>query len=257
MSIQQSSEDRSAVEKAISVLRAFEKDAHLPIGVSELARRTDLSKSTTFRLLGMLERNGVVERAGTSYRLGHVIKELGAQAVTPNHDRIRDAVTPFLADLYEATHMTVQLAVLSGTHVVYLNKLEGHDRLRTPSRIGGRMPAYSTAVGKVLLAYDAASAEEVLKTTRQAWTANTIVTDDGLRDELRRVRHSAVALDRGESLAELACLATPVMGARDVAIAAISISGDIATFPAGRLEAIVRRVGIGASRAAGALRSAA
>jgi IclR family transcriptional regulator, KDG regulon repressor len=243
-------DERAAVDKAICVLKAFGDDAHIGLGVTELARRARLSKSTAFRLLGMLERNGVVERAGSAYRLGRVMQELGAQANTPRQDRIRDLLTPFLADLYEATHLTVQLAVLAGSSVVYLNKLEGHQRLRTPSRIGGRMPAYCTGVGKVLLAFDDSAAEETLRRPRHAWTPNTIVDEQALRDELWRIRSASLAVDDGESLETLVCVAAPVMGRNGKPIAAISISGDASTFTQSAYEHVLRRVAYLASRAA-------
>ncbi|ALJ21781.1 IclR family transcriptional regulator [Microbacterium sp. No. 7] len=249
-------DERTAVDKAVSVLRAFGGDAHLGLGVSELARRAGLSKSTTFRLLGMLERNGVVERAGTAYRLGRVVQELGAQASTPGQDRVRDLLTPFLADLYEATHMTVQLAVLSGSHVIYLNKLEGHQRLRTPSRIGGHMPAYCTAVGKILLSHDAEAIEATLRSPRHAWTANTIVEEEALSRELWRARRDGVAVDRGESLDTLACVAAPVLGRGGAPVAAISISGDAASFHVANYEPMLRRVCLAASRLVTNVRSA-
>lgn len=248
-------DERTAVDKAISVLKAFDRDAHLGLGVSELARRADLSKSTTFRLLGMLERNGVVERAGTAYRLGRVVQELGAQASTPGQDRVRDLLTPFLADLYEATHMTVQLAVLSGPHVVYLNKLEGHQRLRTPSRIGGRMPAYCTAVGKILLSHDAEAIDATLRGPRHAWTENTVVDEEKLSRELWKARRDGIAFDRGESLDTLSCVAAPVMGRNGTPIAAISISGDSSTFQVANYEPMLRRVCLAASRLVANVRS--
>ena len=249
-----SRDERTAVDKAISVLRAFGRDAHVGLGVSELARRADLSKSTTFRLLGMLERNGVVERVGTAYRLGGVLQELGAQASTPGQDRVRDLLTPFIADLYEATHMTVQLAVLSGAHVVYLNKLEGHQRLRTPSRIGGRMPAYCTAVGKVLLAHDPVALDATLRNQRHAWTAQTIIEEEELTRELWKARRDGIAFDRGESLESLSCIAAPVRGHGGAPIAAISISGDAATFRPSVYEPMLRRVCLSASRLTASVR---
>src|SRR6185369_16671772 len=116
-------DDRAAVDKAVSLLAAFGAEACTGLGVSELARRTHLSKTTAHRVLGMLERNGVVERSGTSYRLGARLHELGRVAQVPGHERIRDLLLPFLTDLYELTRQTVHLAVLHGTDVVYLAKL--------------------------------------------------------------------------------------------------------------------------------------
>ena len=68
--VQTSRDGRTAVDKALSLLLSFGLEGCDGLGVSELARRADMSKSTAFRLLGMLQRNGVVERIGSSYRLG-------------------------------------------------------------------------------------------------------------------------------------------------------------------------------------------
>lgn len=245
--VQRNRDDRTAVDKAVSVLKAFGRDAHLGIGVSELSRRAGLSKSTTFRVLGMLERNGAVERAGTAYRLGPMIEELGMSADSPMQDAVRDLVTPFLAELYAATHATVQLAMLVGPSVIYLNKLEGPRRLRTPSRIGGRMPAYCTAVGKVLLAADPVATDAALRAPRHAWTARTIVDEQALLDELDHVRAAGVGFDRGESLESLSCIAVPVRGAGGRIVAALSISGETASFQPMRYERVLRSVAYSAS----------
>jgi DNA-binding IclR family transcriptional regulator len=243
-----SRDERTAVDKAVSVLKAFGREAHLGVGVSELSRRAGLSKSTTFRVLGMLERNGVVDRAGTAYRLGRVVEELGVPAELPVQDAVRELLTPFLVELYVATHATVQLAMLAGSDVVYLNKLEGQQRLRTPSRIGGRMPAYCTGVGKVLLASDPVAADDAVRATRHPWTPNTIVEEDDFLAELDHVRTKGVALDRGESLETLSCIAVPVRGAGGRVVAALSISGDARTFQPMRHEQVLRSVAFSASR---------
>jgi DNA-binding IclR family transcriptional regulator len=143
----------------------------------------------------------------------------------------------------------VQLAALRGAHVVYLNKLEGHQRLRTPSRIGGRMPAYCTAVGKVLLADDAVATELALGAPRHAWTPHTIVEETALLAELDRVRDSGIAYDRGESLETLSCLAAPIRGANKRIVAALSISADSVSLADPRFERLLRSVAFQASRA--------
>lgn len=252
-----SRDERTAVDKAVSVLRAFGRDAHVGVGVSALSRRTGLSKSTTFRVLGMLERNGVVERAGTAYRLGRVIEELATASDAPAQDALREQLTPFLAELYAATHATVQLAMPAGSDVIYLNKLEGPQRLRTPARIGGRMPAYCTAVGKVLLAADPAATEAALRAARHSWTANTITAEGELLRELDRVRASGIAFDRGEALAGLSCIAVPVRGPGGAVVAALSVSGDSGGFQPQRYESLLRSFAYSASRAMVAARRGA
>jgi DNA-binding IclR family transcriptional regulator len=125
-------DDRAAVEKAMTLLTCFGGQAGSGIGVSELARRAQLSKSTAYRLLVVLERNGVVEKVERKYRLGQRLHELGRDAYVAEHDWLRDSLTPYLVDLYESTHETVHLGALHGTDVVYLSKLYGHRQVRSP-----------------------------------------------------------------------------------------------------------------------------
>lgn len=248
-----SRDSRTAVDKAMALLNSFGEEALTGVGVSELARRANMSKSTAFRVLSMLQDNGAVERAGDAYRLGKMIQDLGARQESEWNGRMRDVLTPFLADLYELTKQTVHLAVLEGADVVYLNKLYGHLQVRSPSRIGGRAPAYCTAVGKVLLAYDHPAAEAVLKSTLLRWTPATITDPDALRQELATVRETNIAFDREEILTGLNCISAPVLGQSGVAVAALSVSGPVGKFRPESQEAVLRKVCFAAGRAVGAL----
>lgn len=217
-------DERAAVEKAVTLLTCFGGQAGSGIGVSELARRAELSKSTAYRLLVVLERNGVVEKVERKYRLGQRLHELGRDAYVAEHDWLRDSLTPYLVDLYESTHETVHLAALHGTDVVYLSKLYGHRQVRSPSRIGGRIPAYCTAVGKALLAHDPAALERVLAGELRPLTPTTITDPERLMDEIARIRSEGVAYDDEESTPGLSCVAVPVLGYGGRAVAALSVS---------------------------------
>lgn len=241
---------RAAVDKAMSLLQAFGADGWSGLGVSELARRADLSKSTAFRVLGLLERNGAVERVGSDFRLGGQLSDIGSVVDAPANRRISDRVTPFLLDLYAATRQTVHLAVLHGTDVVYLHKLQGHSTIRCPSRIGSRAPAFATAGGKVLLAQDAAALDRTVAGGLRPRTTRTITDPRLLRAELDRVRRSGVAISGQEAVPGLVCLAAPVIaGPGRPAAAAISVSGDAGSFDPAAHEAILRRVARAAGRA--------
>jgi IclR family transcriptional regulator, KDG regulon repressor len=216
-------DDRAAIDKAFSLLSALGEHGSWGVGVSELARRAELSKSTAFRVLGMLERNAMVERVGTKYRLGARLHELGKSVYAPGQDRIRDLLLPFLADLYEITRHTVHLASLHGTDVVYLAKLYGHRSAAAPSRIGARLPAHCTAVGKVMLAYDPAAATEALSMPLDRLTHHSICDADALAAELMRVRQDGIAVDQGESQPGLICVAAPVTGHYGRPLAAMSV----------------------------------
>jgi DNA-binding IclR family transcriptional regulator len=126
------------VARAFSLLYAF-SPADPELSLAELCRRTGMAKPTAHRILGELAGWGLVERAGTGYRLGMGLFELGARA--PAQLSLREAAAPVLADLAEATRETVHLAVLRETDVVYIQKLAGRNAPKLGSRLGGRMPA--------------------------------------------------------------------------------------------------------------------
>lgn len=254
-------DERASVDKAIALLEAFGPDASTGVGVSELARRSQLSKSTAHRVLGTLVRNGVVERVGSDYRLGARLLELGRTVYPPDHDAIRDQLIPSLTELYEATRETVHLAALHGRDVVYLAKLYGHRRVASPSRIGGTVPAHATAVGKAMLAYDPDSLALVLEAPLRRLTPRTVIDHNELLEQLDEVRRAGLAFERGESMDGLHCLAAPIKGPNRRAVAALSIAAGEGKLDFAEHGAILRRVAstanhiirrrIGAERARG------
>lgn len=247
-------DDRAVVDKAVDLLVAFGAQASTGVGVSELARRTQLSKSTAFRVLGMLERNGVVEKIGREYRLGARLAELGRAVYSPDHDRVRDVLIPFATDLYEATHETVHVAALHGTDVVYLAKLYGHRHVKAPTRIGGRVPAFATAVGKAMLAHDPDALELTLSRDLIRFTTATVADHDALQEQLDEVRATGVAREDEEVRPGLACLAAPVFGPGGRPVAALSVSVPTGRLDQRRLEPLVRQVSGAASQAMARLR---
>ena len=239
----------SPVDRAFDVLRATAAgtDGAAPT-LSEIARATDLPKSTVSRLLTALERNGAVTRIGNRYRPGPLVHELGPIPASPEYERIRTRLTPFLAHLFELTRATVHLATLHRDEVVYLNKLHGPRPIPSPSRIGGGLPAYCTGVGKAMLAFDAEATERVTAEPMVAWTATTLTTPEALLMELARIRRHRRALDHAELTEGLYCVAAPVLDPSGRAVAALSASAaDVGGLR--RLEPLVTRVAAAAEQA--------
>jgi DNA-binding IclR family transcriptional regulator len=214
----------SSVRKALTILDIFQ-GASSVLGVTEIARMTGLPKSTAFRLLTMIEAQGFVERRGSGYCLGRRLFELGNQVAWCRPRNLRDTALPFMCELYKATQRVVHLAVLEGTDVLYLEKLQGHDAGSIPTRVGGRVAARTTALGKAMLAYSHPDVvEQALNTSPLLHTGFTIVLPRLFEEELNQVRRTGIAYDREEVRLGLRCVAAPIFRRGEV-LGAVSVCG--------------------------------
>lgn len=215
-----------SVERAVRLLDIL---ASSDAGISQLARASGLHKATVHRLMRTLQGLGLVELGpdGTRYRLGLRLLELGGRVLSRLD--MRDVARPYLADLRDRTRLTVHMAVLDGTEVVYIEKLNAPANLRMASFVGTRSPAYCTALGKAILAaLPADEAESVLSRTRlQPRTPNTITDPAALRRELELTRMRGYAIDNVENEEGIRCVGAPVYGHTGRVAASISASGPV------------------------------
>ena len=209
------------LNRAVDLLTAFTEGPGSMLSLAEIARRTGLPKPTLHRLLAALDVLGLVEKTPSGYQLGIRLFELGEHV--PRKQKLREAALPFLQDLFEASHDTVHLAVLDGTDVVYLERIRGHKPINVASRVGGRLPAYCTGVGKALLAFNPEAALKVLAMPLTPRTPYTITSHQVLAEELARIRSTGLSYDREENSIGIVCVAAPIM-LDDRAIGAISIT---------------------------------
>ncbi|GAA5124572.1 IclR family transcriptional regulator [Alloalcanivorax gelatiniphagus] len=227
----------SVLGKTMQVLLAFTvEETHLSF--TELRARTGLSKATLHRLLGDLVGARLLEKTTDGYRLSRLVFELGMRASVER--TLLEVATPFLEDLYERTHETVHLGVREGHEVVYVAKMGGHRQADAPSRVGGRMPMHATAIGKALLAWSPADVQaEVLADRLKRCSPRTVVNRTVLRRQLDEVVERGVAFEHEESAVGITCVAAPVLGTDDFALAGISVTGPIGRFqPAKHTSAV-------------------
>lgn len=236
----------SVVSRAFALLTSFEP-GDTELSLAELGRRAGVPKPTVHRLVVELSQWQIVERTPRGVRLGMRLFELGQLA---SHQRgLREAALPFLGDLYEATHETVHLAVLEGIEVVYLEKLPARGSPPLPSRLGGRMPAHCTGLGKALLAYSPLEVlQAVVANGLPRRTPHTIVMPGLLQREIETVRASGLAFEHEESTRGVVCVASPVLGADGQAVAAISIAGRATSLDTARVGPAVRTAALSLSR---------
>jgi DNA-binding IclR family transcriptional regulator len=216
-------EDTSA-GKALALLDAFSGQLTV-LGVTALAARAEIPKSTAHRLLTVLVGRGYVRRVGDRYCLTEHMFEIGNQVRSCRPSGIRDLATPYLGELFAQTRQTVHLAVLSGTDVLYLDKVAGRDAAPCPTSIGARRPAYATALGKALLAFaDPRDVEANLRVPQRRFTAHTIVGPGRLERSLDRVRLAGISTDYEELRPGVNCVAAPILDPRTKrAVAAVSV----------------------------------
>lgn len=223
----------SVVGKVRLILEAFGMDDS-ELSLSELARRTGISKATVHRLSQELLEWGVLERAGCEYRLGMRVFEMGSRV--PRMRVLREGVRPFMESLHLATKETVHLGIRDGLDVLYLEKISAHRQAARPSRVAGRMPLHSTATGKVLLAH---APREVLEDMAAAGlrrlTPSTVVLPGLLVEQLRTVRQTGYAIEREETVVGYCSVAVPLMGSGGLVLGALSVTApsfraDIAGF---------------------------
>ncbi|MEW2499675.1 IclR family transcriptional regulator [Amycolatopsis sp. NPDC047767] len=232
--------------RVAAILGAF-RPGDDTVGVSELARRTGLAKTTVHRLTRHLCDTGLLEPDGSALRLGLRLFEIGQLAI--RRRGLVEAARPSLADLREATRNTVHLAMLEGTEVVYLDVLRGPDAPDVPSRIGGRFPAHATGVGKAILAFSPEpSVAQVIDAGLPRISRRTITAPGLLRRQLARVRAEGVAFEREESGVGVVCAASPLLDAAGTAVAAISITGWATRMRTERVAPAVRTVALALSR---------
>ncbi|WP_280491490.1 IclR family transcriptional regulator [Nocardia asiatica] len=181
------------------VLDAF--DGRDSLGLTEVVTRTGLPRSSAHRMLDRLVQLRWLRREGRNYSLGIRLVELGSLAV--HQDRVHAASGEHLQHLYRATGMVVHLAVLDGEDVVYLDKIGGRLAAHVPTRVGSRLPASKSALGKALLAFAG-------------------------RDEpgSARIRELGYAVERNGGLHGFGCIAAPI-GPIGEATTAVSICGPL------------------------------
>ena len=208
-----------AIARAASVLRALE-GAPAGLGVSELAAKTQLPKSTVHRIAAALaEEDLVTQSSDGRTMLGSAI----ARLATASQEVLSERLRPVLLDLRRRLDETVDLAVLDGTSVRFVDQVPAPRRLRAVSSVGELFPLHCTANGKALLAaMPEAKAVGLLPTRLERFTPRTIVSRAELLSQLDEVHSSGVAVDREEHTEGICAVGAAILAGGE-AVAAISV----------------------------------
>jgi IclR family KDG regulon transcriptional repressor len=218
-------EPTRTVSRAINVLLCF-SHSEPELTLTEISTRLGIHKSTLHRLLGTLEAEGFVRRDPVSgkYRLGTRLLELADLVV--EHSDLQRRALPYLYRLAGQYLETVDLSVLDGSDVVYLEVVESPQRVKLAARPGQRLPAHSTASGKALLAYLPTSQKESsLPPELRRFTGTTLSGRQALEEDLERTCERGFAMSLQEYEEGINAVAAPVLDVRGYPISAIAVAG--------------------------------
>lgn len=215
-----------SVGTALDVLGCLADSPEL--GVTELARRLGVAKSTAHRLLATLCAKGLVEHCPDSakYRLGQRLHELGE--VVASRSRLRELSLPLLEGLRERTGQTVHLAVPWAGQVFYVERLESYRGAYFSSRVGRRMPSHCTSSGKAIAAFNPEHAAAACRLGFPRVTGRTIRDKATFLQCLQETRRRGYAYSVEEGSLGLSSIAAPIVDHEGTARAAISVAGPTA-----------------------------
>jgi IclR family pca regulon transcriptional regulator len=214
-----------SLEKGLRLLVLLSRQES-PLSLDEITRLSGFKKTVCFRLLQTMKDLNFVEQDSKTknYRLGWQNISIGA--ATLKDLSLRRVALPFMQKLRQDTGETVNLAILEGTDIVFVERLEADHILGTRNRIGERLPVYCTCMGKAILAFMPPSRQEeiISKIDFRPLTGRTLTTPEQLRRELARVRSEGVAVNDEELEDGLCAIGAPLMDYTGFAVAALNVA---------------------------------
>src|SRR3954447_2846151 len=218
-----------SLERGLAILSAFRSGRPL-LGVSELGRDIGLSRSTTHRYVATLAALGYLQQDPPTkkYRLGPRVLDLGFSAI--NSMELREVAAPHLRELSDATGYTVNMAILDGTDIVYVERCRSSQakqrEIDLNLHVGARLPAYCTSLGKVLLAFLPPDQQRarVQRITFARRGPNTLTTRPAFVAELKRIRGDGFAINNEELAYGLRSISAPLLTHDGAAGASINLA---------------------------------
>ena len=221
------------MQKMISLNRGLEIMEYIVANrcasVSEISQVFGINKSTASRMLAVLAEHNLVSKEGNTMKYYPGIGTLLYSSRTVANYQILDAVHPILTSLADTIDMTAQICVLKHDRAFLIDQVKGRSNrfLKEPALPGMAEPLHCSAIGKCILAYR--SQEDICalleKYPLDRYTENTITDPVRLQEELALIRQTGYAIDRGEFVKDLYCLAFPVTDSCGSITFSLAVSG--------------------------------
>ncbi len=237
-----------AVDRALVLLSCYLDTESERLGVTELSNKVGLHKNNVFRVLATLEFKGYVEQTKRTeaYTLGPKILELGL--IFKYQVGLIKPAKPVMERIAKKYNETVYLGVLRDIYAIYIEEVRSTRSVQVVSRIGSRIPAYATAIGKVQMA--SLPPEEIDRLIAEnditPFTNNTICDPGSLKEHLAKVAEQRYAFDIEEFQEDVRCVAAPIKDYTKMVVAGLSISAPKDRMPTERMEELSKVVQEGA-----------
>jgi IclR family KDG regulon transcriptional repressor len=230
----------TTVAKGLSVLQYLAK-AGAPVRLSTVAEELKLRKSNVHRLLSTLSELGYVRQEPETGRYAPtlLVWELGTSVLAANP--AKRAAAPYMQELHQSTGETVNLTVLDGDDVLYLDKIVSPRVLRFTSRPGTRAPAARIAAGRAMLAHEP-KARAIIERAAKRPANGKKLDVEALMKELEQVRNKGYAVAESTYTPGIISVAAPIMGRDNRAAAAISVSGPAERMNKEKVQVVVEAV---------------
>jgi DNA-binding IclR family transcriptional regulator len=232
------SDQPSILSKAFAVLRSFSTSSRV-MTLTDIARASGLPKSTVHRLLARLVDLGVIERHRSGYMVSLDMMNL---ASTNTAFGMRENALPYLAALHRWSGRAIQLSVLRGTDVIYLESIASVNGPSPSHVIGKRVPAHCTAAGKAILAweFEVEGLTPALPAPLPSKTEYSLTSVSDLLIQLKQARENGYATEREEEQIGFLHVAAPILQ-YNFAVGAVSMSWRVGEAPDDRMASALRK----------------
>jgi DNA-binding IclR family transcriptional regulator len=199
-----------SIDRAVAILECFSEEKK-ELKLTEISERLDLNKSTVHGIISTLKYHGFIsqDEETQKYKLG--IRFIGFGDLVVNSMNIRNAAVPVIIDVCDRIEETVHMAMLDGADVVWIEKSECNKSIKTSTTIGARLPAYTTADGKIIICYQNKDKIKAYLPKRiPKHTINTITNKSEFIKKLEEMKKNGYAIDNEEYVEGIKCVAAPV-----------------------------------------------
>ncbi|MEK5272142.1 IclR family transcriptional regulator [Aeribacillus sp. FSL K6-8394] len=233
----------SSVENALKILKSFSMDEP-ELGVSEIAEKLNIGKSTAHRLLTSLASEGFVYKDINTnhYSLGASILTL--TSIVSSQLKILNEATPVLNVLTEETGENSHISILEGTEIIYLQKIEcTYPSKKEYTHIGRRNPVYCTSPGQAILAFeDEEVIEKICSQPFKKYGPNTITSPEQLKEKLLKIKKEGYAVCNQEFQKGIIGIGAPIFNEHNKVVAAVNITGSTKRINSINIKQLIKKV---------------